>query len=180
MPTMRIFRAALLISALSAARIYGWDPQTRPLSLQPEITLLVSTLKIDIPMREGVGLFRVDAQASKGFAGSVSGTISVSAPTNPERVHLTEGGGLYGKTFQFTLQAGQRLSDVQAQKDLTWWIKTSPTNASPGGLIYSVTLNPSRRYTSRDSPQAVHVTVVDTDSTQPCPNPFNGCGLSAQ
>ena len=73
---------------------------------KPEVALVVNMTELTVNRQDGRIQFQVDAMASEGFTGTISGTITVSQPTNPSGVHLTKGSD--SKTFKFTLAAGQK------------------------------------------------------------------------
>ena len=125
---------------------------------KPVVTLRVSQEQIDLLRKNGNVSFEVDASASQGYSGTVSGTISVSEPSNPDRVDLVAGDK--SKEFFFALAAGQKMSDTQSSEERTFRISTSPANPTNGTLHWAVTLNPSKEYKTSDSPRSVEVRVI--------------------
>jgi hypothetical protein len=57
--------------------------------------------ELTIARRNGTISIIVDAAASPGFSGTISGTMSVSGPVNPSGVVLSAGSN--GQGFPFTL-----------------------------------------------------------------------------
>ena len=125
---------------------------------EPVITLRVRPEECDIPRKNGRIAFDIDASASEGFDGTVSGTITVPQAVNPNRVDLIEGAD--SKQFRFKLAAGQKMSDTQPYENRTYTVRTSPTNSSNGTLVWAVVVDPSAQYTTADSPIVVKFTVV--------------------
>src|SRR5260370_1162306 len=69
---------------------------------------------------------KVTKRQTKASGGLFSGTLSVSQPTNPSGVQLTEGRD--SKTFPFTLKAGQKTSETTPPQTGTFTIRTAPAN----------------------------------------------------
>jgi hypothetical protein len=146
--------------AMAVALLIGvWTPQTGGAGpVKAEVSLILSADTLDILRKNGKTYFRVDALASEGFSGTVSGSITVPQASNPDQVELTD--GFESKTFQFTLAAGQRISDTQSPENLAFTIRTSPTNPTNGTLQYAVTLNPSTQYMTVNAAKIVKVRVI--------------------
>ncbi len=74
----------------------------------PVVNLNVSQTNFTISRQNGTAQFSVDAQAGGGFSNTITGSISISGPSNPGQVTLTQGGS--GTSFNFSLQANQSTS----------------------------------------------------------------------
>jgi hypothetical protein len=139
---------------------YGRDAQAGETAqvqsgVKPEVTLIVSLTRLTVERRNGSISFRVDASASEGFSGTISGTITVPEPSNFSGVELTAGSD--SKTFPFRLAAGQKTSDTKPPQTGTFTVSTSSTNPTSGTLIYFVTVDPSNSFTTKNSPLEVKV-----------------------
>jgi len=148
----RIMSSAILIFLF--AKNYGWSAQAghspqRTVQAKPEVTLIVTPTNLTVERRDGAISFRVDAAASEGFSGTVSGTLTVAQPSNPSGVVLTK--GYESKTFPFVLAAGQKTSDTSPPQTGTFMIRTSPTNPTSGTLTYTITVDSSAGFTARNS-----------------------------
>jgi len=125
----------------------------------PVVNLSVSSTSLTVARQNGTATFTVDASASGGFTGTISGSITVSQPSNPNQVVLDVGSG--SQTYNFTLSSGQSTSgtcNVPATNCFT--ITTSAQNQQSGNLVYTVTIDPSGSYTiGSTSPKQVTVTV---------------------
>ena len=92
--------------------------------------------------------FVVGAYAGSGFENTVSGTITVSAPENPNSVSLSNGSG--GQDYPFSLSAGGTTNGTCNQpSSFCFVVTTSSSNTKTGPLSYGVTLNnsPNGAYT---------------------------------
>ncbi|MGI8742429.1 MAG: hypothetical protein ACR2NN_07625 [Bryobacteraceae bacterium] len=125
---------------------------------KPVVTLIVKLNPLTISRRSGIIPIIVDAAAPQGFAGTISGTITISQPSNPSGVLLSAGFG--GQTTPFTLTAGQKTSDTTPPQTVELTIRTSPKNPTSGTLTYVVGIDPSARFTSNNSPEEVKVITV--------------------
>lgn len=143
--------AALLPSAVEPAPGQGADSR-------PGLTLGVSPLKLTAPASGGSASFTVDVRAARGFSGTLRGSITVSQPTNGERIALLDGS--QSRTFSFALSEGQKMSDFEPTERRTFRVEVAAGNRNAGNLAYSVFLNPSRWYAVRGSPKLVVVTVT--------------------
>jgi hypothetical protein len=158
---MKISAVTVVIGfSLFATVIFGLAQKTPTVEgkNRPVITLRVRPEECDIPRNNGRILFDIDASASEGFNGTVSGTITVPQAVNPDQVDLIEGAN--SKEFHFKLAAGQKMSDTQAYENRTYVVQTSPTNPTNGTLVWPVTVDPSAQYETANSPLIVKFSVV--------------------
>lgn len=125
---------------------------------KPEVTLVVKPTELTVNKEDGRITFQVDAKASEGFTGTISGTLTVSQPINGTGIHLTQGSD--SKTFKFTLAASQKTWETTPPQTGTFTVSTSPTNPAAGTVTYVVTVDPSNQFKAKDSPQMVRVTTV--------------------
>ncbi len=125
---------------------------------KPIVSLVVTPEELTIMRKNGSGYFRVDAVASQGFPGSISGTISVSGPSNPSQVQLSD--GARGRAFPFTLSAGQKTSETEPPQTGQFAVRTAAQNPTDGTLVYSVTITPSVQYRIDNDVKQVRVKVV--------------------
>ena len=151
---------AVLFAATFVARgqVGSGQPAAGAVGDKPVVRLTVNLNQLTIEKQSGTISFVVDAAASSGFTGTLSGTITVSAPVNPSGVKLTD--GLAPKTFPFTVAAGQKTSDTKPPQTGTFKIATSPKNDQSGTLTYTVYIDPSAQFTAPGSPELVKVVAV--------------------
>lgn len=149
---------APIVVAACLAQGWGCAQSESKASAKPSVTLIVAHDTVDVLRKNGSTYFTFDAQASDGFSGTVSGSITVSQPANGDQVELAE--GLQAKNISFTLAAGQRISETQSPENLKFHVRTTRTNPTNGKVIYSVFLNPSNGYGSLKTPRIVTVRVV--------------------
>jgi hypothetical protein len=157
---MKISAITVVIGfSLFATVIFGLGQKTPVEGLKkPVVTLMVTPNEYDVPRKNGRIAFEIDASASEGFDGTVSGTITVPQASNPDGVELIEGAN--SKEFSFKLAAGQKMSDRQQLENRIFTVWTSRTNPTNGTLQWAVTLNPSTQYTTANSPIVFKVTVI--------------------
>ena len=102
--------------------------------------------------------FVVGAYAGGGFTGTVSGSITVSAPQNPNGVMLSNGSG--SQDYPFTLSAGQSTSGTcNNPPSFCFVVTTDAANHNTGTLTYGVTLNNGTNYTVPSGHQTQEVTL---------------------
>jgi len=134
------------------------SPAGADVQQKPKLTLIVNPNSLDVARKDGRSYFLVDVVAGSQFKGTVSGSISVSDPFNPDGVELTEGRA--GRNLEFTLASGHRISESKSREDLTFRVRTSPVNPNDGIVIYSVFLNSSGEFDACDTPKQIKVRVV--------------------
>jgi hypothetical protein len=147
------------IAGLAAVVLLSLNGQEPGRTARPEVTLMVRPLSLKLAQRQGAGSFTVDATASGGFSGTISGSITVSEPVNGDRIKLMAGAG--PKTFAFRLGAGQNVSGAQPNSSLIFKVETSPSNDRGGVLVYTVSLDPSNQFTTTDPVRQVRIVVGD-------------------
>lgn len=124
---------AIAVLGVSAPRLVGTEQQMRPDSAKPQVTMRVTQTSPKMPQRAGETPFAVDAVASGGVAGTISGSIIVSVPVNGDRIKLSD--GMKPKTFYFTRKPAR------------------------GVLLYTTTLDTSDQFTTTEPVRQVEVAV---------------------
>lgn len=125
------------------------------ISEKPELRLIVTPVNLQMAKQSGEAVFEFDVAASKGFAGMVVGSVSITQPANLDEVELVE--GTNSGSLSFRLGAGQKLSDAQ---HLRYRIRTSKDNPHGGVLVYGITLNADGdQFTPQDAAGQVRVKV---------------------
>jgi len=120
------------------------EPES-PLCAKPAVSLVVKGTKLSVPRKGGTISFAVYAVAGGGFHGTVSGTVSVSQPGNPDQIALVSGND--GRSFPFTLAAGESTaSRCSAPQKMCISVTTAPSNTRSGTLFYSVFLDASGQF----------------------------------
>jgi hypothetical protein len=124
---------------------------------KPMVTLVVRPDNIAIEKQDGRAVMLVDASASEGFDGTISGTMSVSQPVNPYGIQLADGSE--GRTYPFTLRAGQKTWQTTPHQTGKFAIATSPKNQAGPYLTYTVGIDPSSQFETGE-PRIVKVLIL--------------------
>ena len=111
-----------------------------PVPVATSVSLTVGTPSCTtLHLTDSTCNFVVGAYAGSGFTGQVTGTITVSAPENPNNVSLANGSG--GQDYPFSLSAGGTTNGTcNSPATFCFTVTTSHTNTNTGSLSY---LNPA-------------------------------------
>ncbi len=153
----RITIAVIFVLLICIAQ--GQDPRaiSDAAHPKPELKLTVKADTIEVAQKDGRTCLHFDVLAGTGWKGTVSGSISIAEPFNPDRVELSE--GFAAKNVDFKLAADQKLSELTEAEDLTYCIRTSQVNPKDGTLIYTIFLNAPDQVAVRDAPNQLTLEV---------------------